>query len=242
MRIVNIARLIVAAVLATLLSFCAPEDEGLTDPCEADCNESALIGAPCASANDCALGNACILTFPGGYCVGECADSAVHGDACGEGGRCVVTAETPEPVCLAGCDAASPDSCERADTACYPLAGLSAGVCHLRCASDADCGGLGCDGAGVCRSLVSACEPRTNAGCDGAMTCFQSSVGFFCGLSGSSHVGEGCVADADCAAGALCAQGACQVRCDPELLSACGDFDSCMPVPGDPSQGYCLAR
>ena len=222
---------------------CVPQEPTLSAPCVEGCDDSAALGAACKEAEDCATGAACNGGFPGGYCQGSCEEGAGVGAACGgQGeGRCVPSVQGPA-ACLSGCDVANPDSCARAQTACYPLEGASGGVCHLRCGLDADCGGgLGCDGRGICRAATASCDGLTNAGCPQGQACFLSAEGAaFCGLQGQAPAGAACGRVAGCVAGHWCIEGSCQRLCAVDDFGACGGIPQlCTPVVRGFRLGYC---
>ena len=159
--------LLLTATIAVSLTSCLPQDT-ITDPCEEECNDDALVGDPCGAAEDCATGSFCNLGFPGGYCQHACTSDSV-GEACGpnEAGVCISVPDNEDGAsCVAACDPSSPDTCGRAETACYALPDGSGGMCNARCITDADClGGMACDGVGLCRSPVAVCDGMTGQGC-----------------------------------------------------------------------------
>lgn len=228
-----------------LLVACLPEAEpALTDPCTADCNESATVGGPCVEATDCAAGDACRTDFPGGYCQGFCEGSVDEGTPCGndESGVCVQADGIP--VCVGRCDPADPASCGRDVTACYELATVEGvGICHVRCASGADCSdGYACDGQGLCRPPVQTCDGLTDAGCADGTHCYLSAQGVpFCGLAGEAGRGAACSVVAGCVAGHWCIQGACRAKCDIDDFAACGGVPAdCTPLVSGTRLGFCV--
>ena len=240
------ARTLVCSMILTLFTAggaCVQQEVLLTEPCIEGCNEAAELGATCASAEDCALEQACNLAFPGGYCQGFCEEGALTGAACGsDAGICMPTLEG-EHHCLDGCDAGTPSSCEREGFVCYPVTGTeTAGICHLQCFIDSECGeGQGCDGQGLCRFGTSACDALSNAGCPEGMGCYMSAQGqFFCGLSGPGRLGEACATTAGCTEGLWCIEGQCQQLCEVRDLTACGNLPAlCRPILRGQSLGFC---
>jgi hypothetical protein len=228
------------------LAGCPSEVEGLTDPCASGCSASATVGAPCGAAEDCAEGDACRLTFPGGYCEGICTDSAADGTLCGssDGGLCVDIGGESGVVCLASCETAEPASCGRPSTVCYELASSPAlGVCFGRCTANADCGqGFACDGQGLCRPAVATCDGLTDEGCREGTRCYLSADGVvFCGLAGDGLVGDACDRVAACQSGHWCLAGVCRASCDVRDLSSCGNLPAaCTPLQSGSRLGFCI--
>lgn len=224
---------------------CLPEMQSLTDPCASDCTATATVGSACAAAEDCGVGDACLLDFPGGYCQGFCAAGAASGTLCGnlDSGVCVKSGDGT-PACVGACDPSDPRSCGRDTTACYSLEGSAGvGICFRSCASGADCDpGMSCDGQGLCRQPVASCDGLTDAGCRAGFHCFLSAQGNpFCGLAGDAGPGQACTVVAGCVEEHWCVSGVCRALCDTEDFSACGGVAaSCSPLVRGTRLGFCI--
>jgi len=185
-----------------------------TQPCGAYvCGPTACRG-DCALDGDCAAGNFCSAGVcvarlgsgtacgganqcASGHCVaGVCCDTACDGqcqacDVTGQAGACTTVVGAPHgarPVC-AGDGSACSGTCDGSSASACAFPGASVTCRPAACASGVATLPATCDGAG-------ACPARQDASC-GAYAC----SGVACG--------SGCTADADCAAGNVCLDGAC---------------------------------
>lgn len=234
---------LIAALLA-LLTGCMVPEPAFTEPCSENCNASAIIGAGCAAAEDCAEGMFCSLDYPGGYCHVACDEGAAINDACGpdDTGLCQPGAEDLT-LCYGECDPSDPESCGREESVCYAAGEEGQGICFVRCDSDADCGGsMACDGTGVCRSPVATCDAMTHQGCASGMSClFSTTVGPFCGVAGTARTNDACDGANDCEEGLWCVDSACRPLCDVDDFNSCsGAPGNCQPVQRGGRLGVCL--
>ena len=157
--------------------------------------EGGVAGQPCSTNADCA-GGECLRNsplgaeFPGNYCSGRCYRDA----ECGEGGACLVFANSPEAGhCYARCgeDADCTRDGYRCRTigpdfdACVPaLPALPDLMAGKACSDDADCGGQ----SGSCATQLRLDGFGTND--------FETAPGGYCTQS--------CALDSDCGAGGQC--------------------------------------
>jgi hypothetical protein len=190
----------------------------------------------------------------------ETPDCDLYTDAhCDDGFNCILGVhETPTCVLAGTVEVGQPcatqGSCS--DGVCMALAADTKNHCYQYCKLDSDCAAgarcLGMTGKAwkvcslpegqytLCNLLEQDCEKSTQA-------CFlhSSPIGKpICLAAGSGEVGDPCSTSSECKKGFDCIQGSlCRRLCRPQGGEpACASaFDSCIPIPGWTSAGYCSA-
>jgi MYXO-CTERM domain-containing protein len=233
---------IVAGLICDGLGMCVADING-TDCAPYQCHPGGCAN-PCVTDLDCVLGKFCSA--------GACVSQAPLGAACTIGNQC------QSGFCIEGvcCDSGCTGTCQ----ACKAAAKVSGadGVCgnakagvdpHNDCAQDsaASCKFDGfCDGNGACRdyAMGTQCGQTTcvdNAptayACNGAGACLADPTATSCGafLCSNAACTTTCATAADCAPGAWCNAGQCQIQTPKG--QACATVAEC--ATGFCADGFC---
>jgi len=233
------------------------------------CSDCSVLEQDCPRGQACQpinelLGGACVDFGPAGP--GEACDPTGAGEFCVEGSLCLETEVDDVFSCIPTCDPANP-MCPEEERACVDLGVIVPGaesgilgVClegaTVFCDPDADPSGCPGDelclvageGIGVCGL---ACDPAAGQSCEGNFACLpvDADVNFNLEpfIEGNGACGAGCMDDGDCG-GETCllldgveSDGICGVTCTPPMGAECGMGETCVPTPGDPGVGACVA-
>jgi hypothetical protein len=207
----------------------------------ADCATSCATDADCVAGSFCNAGQCAALLAGGAPCT---AASQCASTYCVDGVCCSTSCTGTCQACSNALKSAGPDgTCGDAKVDTDP---------HYDCAADdpTTCGQSGeCDGGGQCKlyPLGATCAPASCAAsvlsthsCDGFGGCV-STVTADCGLyacnAGTASCPTSCTTSADCAAGAMCENGACIAKLPQG--SDCTSSDQCLS--GHCADGLCCS-